>query len=159
MLCSTSKRRPLEAMAVVEEDETGMDDETLRQALIGARNIAVVGLSDNPSRPSYGVARYLQSQGYHIIPVNPTITEALGEQAYPDLISVQDPIDMVDIFRRADQVGPVVDEAITKGVQTIWMQLGIVDEAAAARARDAGITVVMDRCTAVEHRRLVGDQR
>ena len=136
-----------------------MDDETLRQALIGARNIAVVGLSDKPSRPSYGVARYLKEQGYRIIPVNPNITEALGEKAYPDLTSVPDPIDLVDIFRRSSQVGPVVDEAITRGVQTIWMQLGIVDEAAAARARDAGITVIMNRCTLVEHRRLVGEQR
>ena len=136
-----------------------MDDDTLRLALMGARNIAVVGLSDNPSRPSYGVAKYLQSEGYHIIPVNPTISEALGEQAYPDLTSIPDPIDMVDIFRRPEDVGPVVDEAITKGVQTIWMQLGIVDEAAAARARDAGITVVMDRCAKVEHARLIGEQR
>ncbi len=136
-----------------------MDDETLRLALLGARNIAVVGLSDNPARASHSVARYLQSQGYRIIPVNPTIAEVLGEKAYPDLISVPDPIDFVDIFRRPEYVGAIVDEAITKGVQTIWMQLGIVDEAAAARARDAGITVVMDHCTAVEHRRLIGDQR
>lgn len=136
-----------------------MDNEALRQALIGARTIAVVGLSDNPSRPSYGVARYLQSQGYKIIPVNPTVNEVLGEKAYPDLISVPDAIDMVDIFRRPQHVGPVVDEAITKGVQTIWMQLGIVDETAAERARDADITVIMDRCTAIEHRRLVGEQR
>jgi predicted CoA-binding protein len=136
-----------------------MDDETLRQALIGARNIAVVGLSDKPSRPSYGVARYLKEQGYRIIPVNPNITEALGEKAYPDLISVPDAIDLVDVFRRSSQVGPVVDEAITKGVQTIWMQLGIVDEAAAARARSAGITVIMNHCTLIEHRRLVGEQR
>src|SRR3712207_2856791 len=103
-----------------------MDNETLRQALLGARNIAVVGLSNNPMRPSYGVARYLQSQGHRIIPVNPTIDEVLGEKAYPDLISVPDAIDMVDIFRRSDKVGPTVDEAITKGVQTIWMQLGVV---------------------------------
>jgi predicted CoA-binding protein len=136
-----------------------MDDETLRQALIGARNIAVVGLSDRPSRPSYGVARYLKEQGYRIIPVNPNITEVFGEKAYPDLTSVPDAIDLVDIFRRSSQVGPVVDEAITKGVQTIWMQLGIVDEAAAARARAAGITVIMNRCTVIEHRRLVGEQR
>ena len=136
-----------------------MDDETLRQALIGARNIAVVGLSDRPSRPSYGVARYLKEQGYRIIPVNPNITEVFGEKAYPDLTSVPDAIDLVDIFRRSSQVGPVVDEAITKGVQTIWMQLGIVDEAAAARARAAGITVIMNRCTLIEHRRLVGEQR
>ena len=136
-----------------------MDDETLRQALLGARNIAVVGLSDNPSRPSYGVARYLQSQGYRIIPVNPNITEVLGEQAYPDLISIPDVVDMVDIFRRSDQVAPHVDEAITKGVLTIWMQIGVVDQESARRAREAGITVIMDRCALVEHQRLVGEQR
>jgi predicted CoA-binding protein len=136
-----------------------MDDETLRLALLGARTIAVVGLSDKPSRPSYNVARYLQNQGYRIIPVNPNITETLGERAYPDLISVPDAIDMVDIFRRSDRVGPSVDEAITKGVQTIWMQLGVVDERAAQRARAAGITVIMDRCALVEHGRLIGDQR
>lgn len=136
-----------------------MDTETLRQAMIGARNIAVVGLSDNPARPSYGVAQYLQSQGYRIIPVNPNVKEVLGEQAYPDLISVPDAIDMVDIFRRSDKVAPTVDEAITKGVSTIWMQLGVIDQQSAQRAQDAGITVVMDRCLAVEHRRLVGEQR
>ncbi len=136
-----------------------MDDETLRQALLGARNIAVVGLSDNPSRPSYGVARYLQSQGYRIIPVNPNITEVLGEQAYPDLISIPDVVDMVDIFRRSDQVAPHVDEAITKGVLTIWMQIGVVDQESARRATEAGITVIMDRCALVEHQRLVGEQR
>ncbi len=136
-----------------------MDDETLRQALLGARNIAVVGLSDNPSRPSYGVARYLQSQGYRIIPVNPNITEVLGEQAYPDLISIPDVVDMVDIFRRSDQVAPHVDEAISKGVLTIWMQIGVVDQESARRATEAGITVIMDRCALVEHQRLVGEQR
>lgn len=136
-----------------------MDTETVRQTMIGARNIAMVGLSDNPARPSYGVAQYLQSQGYRIIPVNPNVQEVLGEQAYPDLISVPDAIDMVDIFRRSDKVAVTVDEAITKGVATVWMQLGVVDEQAAQRARDAGITVVMNRCLAVEHRRLIGDQR
>jgi uncharacterized protein len=136
-----------------------MDSETLRQAMLGARNIAVVGLSDNPARPSHGVARYLQSQGYRIIPVNPNIREVLGERAYPDLISVPDAIDMVDIFRRSEHVAAVVDEAITKGVSTIWMQLGVIDEQAARRAEEAGITVVMDRCLAVEHRRLIGQQQ
>ena len=136
-----------------------MDDETLRQALIGAKTIAVVGLSDKPTRPSYTVARYLQSQGYRIIPVNPNVTEVLGERAYPDLISIPDAIDMVDIFRRSGKVAPTVDEAITKGVLTIWMQIGVVDETAARRAEEAGITVIMNRCTAVEHGRLVGDQR
>lgn len=136
-----------------------MDAETLRQALLSARTIAVVGLSDRSSRPSHGVARYLQSQGYRIIPVNPNVREVLGEQAYPDLTSVQDPVDMVNIFRRSDKVGPIVDEAITKGVQIIWMQVGVVDEEAARRAEEAGITVVMDRCAMVDHRRLVGEQR
>ncbi|HZG69745.1 MAG TPA: CoA-binding protein [Herpetosiphonaceae bacterium] len=136
-----------------------MDDETLRLAIMGARNIAVVGLSDNPARPSYDVARYLQSQGYRIIPVNPNVQEVLGEQAYPDLISIPDVVDLVDIFRRSEEVAPVVDEAITKGVQVIWMQLGIIDQQAARRAEEAGITVVMDRCIKVEHRRLIGDQQ
>ncbi len=126
-----------------------MDDETMRQALMGARTIAVVGLSDKPSRASYSVARFLQGQGYRIIPVNPNIQEALGEVAYPDLISVPDAIDMVNIFRRSDKVAPTVDEAITKGVQTIWMQLGIEDPSAAREAEEAGIAVVMDRCAAV----------
>ncbi len=136
-----------------------MDDETLRLAMMGARNIAVVGLSDNPARPSHDVARYLQSQGYRIIPVNPNIQEVLGEQAYPDLISIPDVVDMVNIFRRSEHVAPTVDEAITKGVQVIWMQLGVVDQQAARRAEEAGITVVMDRCIKVEHRRLIGEQR
>src|SRR3989337_1728566 len=108
-----------------------MDDETLRQALIGAKTIAVVGLSDKPTRPSHTVARYLQSQGYRIIPVNPNVREVLGEQAYPDLISVPDAVDFVNISRRSDKVAPTVDEAITKGVQAIWMQVGVVDRDAA----------------------------
>ena len=136
-----------------------MDDETMRQALLGAKTIAVVGLSDKPSRPSYGVARYLQQQGYRIVPVNPNIGETLGERAYPDLISVPDAIDMVDIFRRSDQVAPTVDEAISKGVLTVWMQVGVVDHESARRAEEAGMTVVMDHCSMAEHRRLIGDQR
>lgn len=136
-----------------------MDDKTLREALSSARTIAVVGLSDRPDRPSHSVAQYLQHQGYRIIPVNPKLTEVLGERCYPDLASIPEAVDMVDIFRRSDQVAPIVDEAIAKGVATIWMQLDITDEVAAQRARAAGITVVMDRCTAVEHRRLIGRSR
>jgi uncharacterized protein len=135
-----------------------MDDETMRQALMGARNIAIVGLSDKATRPSHTVARYLQSQGYRIIPVNPNVREVLGETAYPDLMSVPDAIDLVNIFRRSDKVAPTVDEAISRGVLSIWMQIGVVDQAAARRAQEAGITVVMDRCAAVEHRRLIGEQ-
>ena len=123
-----------------------------------ARTIAVVGLTSRTWRPAYAVAAYLQRAGYTIVPVGPS-PEVLGERGYPDLRSVPVPIDLVDIFRRSSEVGTVVDEAITEGVQTIWMQLGIVDEAAAARARAAGITVIMNRCTLIEHRRLVGEQR
>ncbi len=115
-------------------------DEQLRNS----RTIAVVGLSDNPDRPSYGVSRYMQAQGYRIIPVNPTIEEALGEKSYTDLKSVPEPIDMVDIFRRSELVGPVVDEAIAVGAKYIWMQDGVINEEAAARAEAAGIPVIMN---------------
>ena len=117
-----------------------------------ARNIAVVGLSNNPLRPSHGVAAYLQTQGYHIIPVNPQIDEALGEQAYPSLLDVPVKIDIVDVFRRSDAVAEVVDQAIQLKVPAIWMQEGVIDEKAAEKARRAGIFVVMDQCILVEHR-------
>jgi len=117
-----------------------------------ARTIAVVGLSDNPLRPSHGVAAYLQSQGYRIIPVNPEIRAALGEKAYPSLLDVPEKIDIVDIFRRPEFVGEVVDQAIQLKVPTVWMQEEIVHEKAAQKARAAGIFVVMDRCILVEHR-------
>jgi predicted CoA-binding protein len=135
--------------------EIGSNQDLMRQALQEARVIAVVGLSDNPSRPSHGVAKYLQEHGYKIVPVTPKCEQVLGEQAYPDLLSVPFDVDMVNIFRRPAAVGPHVDEAIQKGVKTIWMQLGIRDEEAAKRARDAGIQVVMDRCTKIEHMRLI----
>lgn len=131
-------------------------DEQLRQILQQTRVIAVVGLSNNPARPSYGVTRYMQAQGYTIVPINPELTEAFGERAYPDLLSVPFPIDLVDVFRRSELVGSHVDEAIQKGVKTVWMQLGVRNEQAAQRARAAGIDVVMDRCILVEHRRLFG---
>jgi predicted CoA-binding protein len=117
-----------------------------------ARNIAVVGLSDNPLRPSHGVAAYLQTQGYRIIPVNPQIEESLGQQAYPSLLKVPGMIDIVDIFRRSDAVAEVVEQAIQLKVPAIWMQEGVIDERAAEKARAAGIFVVMDRCILVEHR-------
>jgi uncharacterized protein len=132
------------------------DDETLRGLLQAARTIAVVGLSNDRYRPSYGVAKYLQSQGYRIIPVNPSIDEALGERAYPDLLSVPESIDIVDIFRRSEYVGPHVDEAIQRGdARLIWMQVGVWNSAAARRAREAGLAVVMSRCLMVDHRRLM----
>jgi predicted CoA-binding protein len=124
----------------------------ISEILKHARNIAVVGLSSSPLRPSHGVAAYMQTQGYHIIPVNPNIEEALGEQAYPSLMKVPEKIDIVDIFRRSDAVAEVVDQAIELKVPAIWMQEGVIDEKAAAKARAAGIFVVMDQCILVEHR-------
>lgn len=117
-----------------------------------AKNIAVVGLSDSPLRPSYGVSAYMQTQGYKIIPVNPTIRGALGEKAVPSLSEVKEKIDIVDVFRRPEHVAEVVDEAIRLKVPAIWMQEGVIDEAAAQKARNAGIQVVMDRCILKEHR-------
>ncbi len=109
-----------------------------------SKTIAVVGLSPNPDRDSHRVSRYMQQQGYRIIPVNPMAEEVLGEKSYPDLTSVPDPIDMVDIFRRSELVAPVVDQAIEVKAKFIWMQDGVVDEASAAKAEEAGILVVMD---------------
>ena len=121
-----------------------MNDEELAQIFQETKTIAVVGLSDNPERPSYDVARYLKEQGFRIIPVNPTLQEVLGEPSYPDLGSVPEPVDMVDIFRRSELVAPVVEEAIAVGAKVVWMQDGVIDGAAAERARAAGLRVVMD---------------
>ena len=109
------------------------------------RTIAVVGLSSRPDRPSFGVARYLQQQGYRIIPVNPNETEVLSERAYPDLLSVPETIEIVEIFRRSEYVAEVVEQAIAIAAKAVWMQDGVVDETAARRARDAGLVVVMSR--------------
>jgi predicted CoA-binding protein len=117
-----------------------------------AKTIAVVGLSDSPLRPSHGVAAYLQTQGYRIIPVNPQIQTSLGEKAYPSLLDVPEKIDIVDIFRRPEFVEDVVDQAIQLKIPTVWMQEEIVHEKAAQKARQAGIFVVMDRCILLEHR-------
>jgi predicted CoA-binding protein len=116
----------------------------VEEQLRNSKTIAVVGLSDRPERDSHRVSKYLQSQGYRIIPVNPMIEEALGEKSYPDLKSVPEPIDMVDIFRRSEFVPPVVDEAIEVGVKYIWMQDGVIHPEAAARAEAAGIPVIMN---------------
>jgi predicted CoA-binding protein len=124
----------------------------ITEILKHAKNIAVVGLSSSPLRPSHGVAAYLQTVGYHIIPVNPRIEEALGEDAYPSLLDVPVKIDIVDIFRRSDKVAEVVDQAIQLKVPAIWMQEGVIDEKAAEKAREAGIFVVMDQCILQEHR-------
>ena len=118
--------------------------------------IAVVGLSDRPERPSYDVASYLQQQGYRIVPVNPRLGgPVLGEQPYPDLESVPFQVDVVDVFRRSEEVPGVVDSAIRIGAPVVWMQLGVVNEAAAAKAKEAGLDVVMDRCIKIEHGALV----
>lgn len=117
-----------------------------------SKTIAVVGLSDSPLRPSYGVSAYMQSQGYKIIPVNPAIKGALGEKAAAALSDVKDKIDIVDVFRRSEFVAEVVDEAIRLKVPAIWLQEGVIDERAAEKARKAGIFVVMDKCILKEHR-------
>jgi len=118
-----------------------------------AKTIAVVGLSNSPLRPSHGVSAYMQSNGYRIIPVNPSINGALGEKAVASLSEIKEKIDIVDVFRRSEFVPEVVDEAIRLKVPAIWMQEGVVHEAAAEKARRAGIFVVMDRCILKEHRR------
>ena len=123
-----------------------------REILAGAKVIAVVGLSDKPDRDSYGVAAYLQRAGYRIVPVNPGAREVLGETSYPDLRDIPFDVDIVDIFRKPEAVPEIVDAAIEIGAKAVWMQLGVVHEAAAAKARAAGLQVVMDRCIAVEHR-------
>jgi predicted CoA-binding protein len=126
----------------------------ISEILHEARTIAVVGLSGKRYRPSYGVAEYLKRSGYRIIPVNPMETEVLGERAYPDLDSVPEPVDLVDVFRRSEHVPEIVEAAIRKGAKAIWLQEGVIHEAAAARAEAAGLAVVMDRCILKDHRRL-----
>jgi predicted CoA-binding protein len=128
------------------------DTDRITEILKTAKTIAVVGLSASPMRPSYGVSAYMQSQGYRIIPVNPTISGALGEKAYASLRDVPEKIDIVDIFRRSENVPAIVDDAIAVGAPVIWMQEGVVHEEAAERARAAGAFVVMDRCILKEHR-------
>jgi predicted CoA-binding protein len=125
--------------------------ETIRRILDECRTIAVVGLSSDPSRASNSVSGYMRRQGYRVIPVNPNETSVFGEKAYPDLFAVPEKIDLVDVFRRPDEAGKSVDEAIAVGAKAVWMQEGVIDEAAAQRAVDAGLMVVMDRCWLKEH--------
>jgi len=128
--------------------------ETIRRILAESRVIAIVGLSDKPYRASFDVAMYLKEHGYRIIPVNPNIRQWMGETSYPDLKSVPEPIDVVDIFRRSEFVAEIVDQAIEVKAKAVWMQLGVVDEVAARRAEEAGLMVVMGRCMKIEHSRL-----
>jgi len=118
------------------------------------RTIAVVGLSNDESRPAYSVSQYMQTAGYRIIPVNPDVTEVLGEKAYPTVASIPEQVEIVDIFRRAENVPPVIDDAIAAGAKVVWMQSGIWHFEAAAKAEAAGLEVVMDRCIRTEHQRL-----
>jgi predicted CoA-binding protein len=134
-----------------------LDDATVDRVLDAMRVVAVVGLSDKPWRPSYGVARYLRDAGVRIVPVNPVLAGAtvLDELVYASLLDVPRDIriDVVDIFRRSELVPPIVDDAVARGdAKTIWMQEGVVNDAAASRAREAGLIVVMDSCLAVQHR-------
>ena len=129
-------------------------DDDYAGILQGARTIAVVGLSNDRFRPSYGVAHYLQQEGYRIIPVNPNEREVLGEAAYPDLRHIPDAVDVVDVFRQPRYVPEIVDQAIAIGAKALWLQLGVLCPEAAERARSAGLKVVMNRCMAVELQRL-----
>lgn len=132
--------------------------DTAEEILTSFKTFAVVGCSSDPSRPSFGVARYLRANGFHVIPVNPGSTKCQGMPCYPDLRSIPktESIEVVDLFRRSEFIGAHVDEAIEVGAKAIWMQLGVVDEEAAQRATDAGLSVVMDRCPAIDHPRLIG---
>jgi len=132
------------------------NSDSILELLTRAKTIAVVGLSDSPLRPSYGVSAYMQAQGYKIIPVNPMISEALGEKSYASLLEVPEKIDIVNVFRRPEFVNEVVEQAIQLKLPAIWMQEEVINEAAAARARKAGIFVAMDLCILKEHKARFG---
>jgi predicted CoA-binding protein len=125
-------------------------DEDIRWALTETRTWAVVGCSPNPTRDSHRIAALLQRRGFKVIPVNPSCDEVLGERCVPSLDAIDEPVDVVDVFRRSSEAGAHVDEAIEIGAKGVWLQLGVIDEAACTRARDAGLHVVMDRCPAIE---------
>jgi len=130
-----------------------MDDD-IRYALEQTRTWAVVGCSPDPGRDSHRIAALLQRRGFRVIPVNPAASEILGERCYASVTEIGEPVDVVDVFRRSSEAGAHVDEAVEIGARVVWMQLGVIDEAAAARAREAGLRVVMDRCPAIELPRL-----
>lgn len=129
-------------------------DQMMRDILTSAKTVASVGLSSNVEKESHAIAWYLKEQGYRIIPVNPTATEILDEKAYPSLLDIPDKVDVVQVFRRSEDVPPVVDDAIKIGAKVVWMQEGIVNYEAAQKAREAGLQVVMDACMRATHRRL-----
>ena len=130
-------------------------DKEMKEILLSAKTVASVGLSANQEKESYWIVSYLKEQGYRIIPVNPTVTEILGEKSYPDLSSIPDKVDVVQVFRKPEDVPPVVDEAIKIGAKVVWMQEGISHEEAAKKAREAGLQVIMDACMRATHRRLM----
>jgi predicted CoA-binding protein len=132
------------------------DINTLRRILKQSRTIAVVGLSANWWRPSYFAAKYMQEHGYRVIPVNPQYQEVLGEKCYAGLRDIPEKVDIVDCFRRSEDIGPIAADAIAIGAKVLWMQLGVINQEAAAKARAAGLDVVMDRCVKIEHARLFG---
>ena len=132
------------------------NDQMMKEILLSAKTIASVGLSSNPAKESYGIVQYLKDQGYRMVPVNPTASEIMGEKVYPDLSSIPEKVDVVQVFRKPEDVPPVVDDAIKVGAKVVWMQEGIVNEEAAQKARDAGVQVVMDACMRATNRRLIG---
>lgn len=129
-------------------------NDAIEEILRDYKHIAVVGLSDKHYRPSYGVARMMKELGYRVIPINPRVSEVMGEKSYPTLLDVPETIDLVNIFRRPEHVDTIVEQAIRIGAKAIWMQLGVINETAAQKALDAGLKVVMDRCWAIEYNRL-----
>ena len=131
------------------------NDNEMKEILLSAKTIASFGLSSSDEKESYWIVAYLKEQGYKIIPVNPKATEILGEKVYPDLESIPEKVDIVQVFRKSEDVPPVVDSAIAIGAKVVWMQEGIVNEAAAQKAREAGLKVVMGVCMRVTHRRLM----
>ena len=141
-------------MAECEIADKNPDEKEIADILHRARTVAVVGISHKPDRDSHKVAKYLQEHGYKIIPVNPKYTEVLGEVCYPDLKSVPEHIDIVDIFRNVEAIPGIVDEAVAAGAGCVWMQLGLTHNEAAGKARCAGLSVVMNRCTKIEHSRI-----
>jgi len=140
----------------VKKDDVSAD---IKKVLTKYHTVAVVGASPKPERPSYRVADFLKKEGFRVIPVTPNADKVVGEKAYPDLASIPVPVEIVDIFRRPEDVSPVVDEAIAVGAKAIWMQEGIVHEEAAARARKAGLTVVMDHCMRKELLKKLGREK
>jgi predicted CoA-binding protein len=135
-----------------------MNDKQLKELYKSIQTIASVGLSANVEKPSFGIVYYLQQQGYRIIPVNPTAPEILGQKSYPDLLSIPEKVDVVQLFRRSEDVPPFVEQAIQIGAKVVWMQEGISNPEAAKKAEAAGLTVVMDRCMRAEHIRLFGSK-